>query len=339
MDVAMISIIRYALALFISVCSMVSYATVSNCNYIDGTSASSSTVTIPPLTVQRDTSAGEILWESGSLTAPNTSSVECTAASPIWRGYDDSTLTRVNVLDNNNIYQTNNPGIAIRVWWASSTGGSWSSGRAFQSPRAKESSGTCSGAVCSYTNIRGAFKVQLIATGAPITNEPLQLSRFSASRSYDETPVIHISFSDVDVEVNSVSCILNSKSIAVDLGKHILGTHLVHPGDTSTPVGFNIDLTCDEGTNVNVLFSGATVSGDNTTLALSNPTDSTSAQGVGVQVLYNDQPVTFGTLLPAMQNVAEGGVILPFQAQILRLNEELKAGEVNATATFEMIYR
>ncbi|WP_186796111.1 fimbrial protein, partial [Salmonella enterica] len=92
-------------------------------------------------------------------------------------------------------------------------------------------------------------------------------------------------------------------------------------------------------TNVNVLFSGATVSGDNTTLALNNQTDSTSAQGVGVQVLYNEQPITFGTLLPTMQNVAQGSVILPFQAQIMRLNEELKAGEVNATATFEMIYR
>ncbi len=273
----MISIIRYVLALFISVCSMVSYA--SNCNYINGTSASSFTVTIPPLTVQRDTTAGTILWESGTLVAPNSSSVECTVESPVWRGYDDSTLTRVNVLDGNNIYQTNNPGIAIRVWWSSVKQGDRSDPRAFQSPRIQESGSTCSGTVCTYTDMNGEFKVQLIATGTPITDEPLQLSRFSASRSYDETPVLHISFTDVDVVVNSASCLLNSKSITVNLGKHILGTSLVYPGDTSTPVGFNIDLTCDKGTNVNVLFSGSTVSGDDTTLALSNPTDSTTAQG------------------------------------------------------------
>lgn len=333
----MMSIIRCAIMLFILTYSITGYT--SNCSYIDGTSASSYIVTVPPLNVQRDVPAGTILWDSGTLVAPNKTSVKCTAASPIWRGYDDSTLTRVNVLDDNGIYQTNNPGIAIRVWWVNITNADLSDARAFQSPKSQEGTGTCGGSGCTYSNMQGGFNVQLIATGKPITDDPLQLTRFSAARTYDEIPVLYISFVDTDVVVNSASCVLNSKNISVDLGKQILGTHLVHPGDTSSPVGFNIDLTCDPNTNVNVLFSGATVSGDNTTLALSNPTDSTSAQGVGVQVLYNDQPVTFGTLLPAMQNVAEGGVILPFQAQILRLNEELKAGEVNATATFEMIYR
>ncbi|EAW0683921.1 fimbrial protein [Salmonella enterica] len=337
MNMVMLSIIRYAIALFVLTCSITGYA--SNCSYINGTSASSYTVTVPPLNTQRDISAGTILWDSRTLVAPNKTSVRCTAASPIWRGYDDSTLTRVNVLDNNNIYQTNNPGIAIRIWWANVTSSGTSDPRAFQSPRVQEGSGTCGGSGCTYSNIQGQFEVQLIATGKPITDEPLQLTRFSAARTYDETPVLYISFTDADVVVNSASCVLNSKNINVDLGKQILGTHLVHPGDTSSPVGFNIDLTCDPNTNVNVLFSGATVSGDNTTLALNNQTDSTSAQGVGVQVLYNEQPITFGTLLPTMQNVAQGSVILPFQAQILRLNEELKAGEVNATATFEMIYR
>ncbi|EAA4083173.1 hypothetical protein DO628_14705 [Salmonella enterica subsp. salamae] len=337
MNMVMLSIVRYAIALFVLTCSITGYA--SNCSYIDGTSASSYTVTIPPLDVQRDMPAGTILWNSGTLVAPNKTSIKCTTASPIWRGYYDSTLTPVNVLDNNGIYQTNNPGIAIRVWWVNMKNASVSDARAFRSPKSKEGSGTCGGSGCTYSDIQGGFDVQLIATGKPITDDPLQLTRFSAARSYDETPVLYISFVDTDVVVNSASCVLNSKNISVDLGKQILGTHLVHPGDTSSPVGFNIDLTCDPNTNVNVLFSGATVSGDNTTLALNNQTDSTSAQGVGVQVLYNEQPITFGTLLPTMQNVAQGSVILPFQAQIMRLNEELKAGEVNATATFEMIYR
>lgn len=338
MNMVMLSIIRYAIALFVLTCSITGYA--SNCSYIDGTSASSYTVTIPPLDVQRDMPAGTILWDSGPLATPNQTSVLCTVASSIWFGYEDPGLTSVNILDNDGIYQTNNPGIAIRIWWVNITStGAVSTPQTFKSPKVKGTSSTCSGSGCTYTGMHGGFDVQLIATGKPITDVPLQLNRFSAARSYDETPVLYISFVDTDVVVNSASCVLNSKNISVDLGKQILGTHLVHPGDTSSPVGFNIDLTCDPNTNVNVLFSGATVSGDNTTLALNNQTDSTSAQGVGVQVLYNEQPITFGTLLPAMQTVAQGSVILPFQAQILRLNEELKAGEVNATATFEMIYR
>lgn len=334
----MTSIIRYAIALFIMTCSMTGYA--SNCSYINGTSASSYTVTVPPLDVQRDVSAGTILWDSGALVAPNKTTVKCTAVSPIWIGYDDADLTPVNVLDNNGIYQTNNPGITIRIWWMNITSsGASSDPTAFQSPKVKGSSSTCGGSGCIYTDMHGKFDVQLIATGKPITDEPLQLSRFSASRSYDETPVLYVSFTDADVIVNSASCVLNSKNIAVDLGKQIMGTDLVQPGDTSPPVGFTIDLTCDPNTNVNVLFSGATVSGDNTTLALNNLTDSSSAQGVGVQVLYNEQPVTFGTLLSTVQSVAQGGVILPFKAHIVRLNKALKAGEVNAIATFDMIYR
>ncbi|HCM1945142.1 TPA: fimbrial protein [Salmonella enterica subsp. salamae serovar 30:g,m,s:e,n,x] len=334
-----LSLIKSILILSVIVWSHMGRA---GCQYSGG-SVSSYTVTVPTVNVQRDVPAGTILWDSGYLTAPVTNSIYCDSVAPIWRGFDDSSLVSVNVLDNHGIYQTNNPGIAIRVWWLSylndSPGAqSPADARVFDSPKIQEGTKTCN--KCEYRHISGKFYVQLIATGKPITDEPLQLARFTGARTYDTTDQLRLYFTDADVVVNSASCVLNSKNISVDLGKHIEGFHLVHPGDTSAPVGFNINLTCDANTNVNVLFSGTTVSGDATTLALNNLSAPTSAQGVGVQILYHDQPITFGELVPTVKSSAEsGGLVLPFTAQILRLNEALKAGEIEATATFEMIYR
>lgn len=338
MKAIMLPLIKSILILFILIWSHTGKA---GCRYSEG-SVSSYTVTIPTLTVQRDVPAGQIIWDSGYLTAPVSNSIYCDVVAPIWRGYYDSTLVPVNVLDNHGIYQTNNPGIAIRIWWLSywddSPGALGpSDARVFDSPKSQEGTSTCN--KCEYRHISGRFDVQLIATGKPITNDPLQLTQFTAARTYDTIDQIRINFTDADVVVNSASCVLNSKNISVDLGKHTGSSHLLNPGDATAPVGFNINLTCKEETSVNVLFSGTTVSGDLTTLALNNLSSSTSAQGVGVQILYNEQPITFGELVPTVKSVEEGGLILPFTAQIVRLNEALKGGEVEATATFEMIYR
>lgn len=340
MKATILCLMKSLLMLLILAWSNISYG---GCKYTysSGT-VSSYTVTVPTINVQRDVPAGTIIWDSGYLRSPVASDITCSSVSPIWRGYDDSTLQSVNVLDNNNIYQTNNPGIAIRVWWLSYLNEAPgkqtpSDARAFSSPRAKEGSSTCVN--CEYRNISGVFDVQIIATGKPITDEPLQLARFSGARTYDTIDQIRINFTDADVVVKSASCLLKSKNITVDLGKNIDGMTLLHPGDTSKPVGFNINLFCDTDTDVDVIFAGATVSGDATTLALNDLTSATSAQGVGVQILYNDKPITFGELIPTVKTVAEGELSLPFNAQVLRLNDALKAGEINATATFDMIYR
>ncbi len=332
-------IIKFILALLVLSYSLQSQA---KCYYSSSDqSVSAYTVTVPTLTVQRDMIAGTILWDSGYLTAPNSTSITCDAVGTIWRGFDDSSLVAVNVLDNQGIYQTNNPGVAIRIWWLSYNNNfpgaqTPSNARVFLSPKVAEATKTCS--ECSYVNMSGMFDVQLIATGQPITDDALQLGRFSAARTYDTVDQIRIKFTDAAVVVNSASCVLNSKNITVNLGQSIDAYRIAHPGDTTEPVGFNIDLTCDADTNVNVLFSGGTATGDPTALTLNNLDDTTSAQGVGVQILYSGQPITFGELLSTVKS-HEGEVTLPFEARVIRLNEALKAGEINATATFDMIYR
>lgn len=332
----MISVIKYVIMFFALNWSVISYA---SCYYKNDSTAATYTVTVPTINVQRDIPAGTILWDSGYLNAPNKSDIFCNSVHSIYRGYDDSSLTLVNGVEEY-VYQTNNPGVGIKIWWLSAEDRknySPSDARVFYSPAKAESAKTCNG--CEYTNISAVFEVRLIATGQPITDEPLQLSRFSASRMYESVAQLHISFTNADVVVNSASCVLNSRNISVNLGRYFKTVSLNNPGDTGDAIDFKIDLTCDPDTNVNVLFSGTTTAGDSSTLALNDLDSPTSAQGVGVQILYNDRLVTFGELLPTVKNVAEGSVNLPFKAHVIRLNENLRAGEINATATFDMIYR
>ncbi|URR11886.1 fimbrial protein [Citrobacter portucalensis] len=332
----MIAVIRYVIVFFVLNWSVVSYA---SCYYKNNTTAATYTVTVPTINAQRDVPAGTVLWDSGYLNAPNQSDIFCNGVHPIYRGYDDSSLTLVNGVEEY-VYQTNNPGVGIKIWWLSMLDGksySPSDARIFYSPAKAEGSKTCKG--CEYTNISAAFEVRLISTGQPITDTPLQLSRFSASRIYESAAQLHINFTDADVVVNSASCVLNSKNISVNLGRYFKTVSLNNPGDTGDAVDFKIDLTCDQDTNVNVLFSGTTAAGDSTILTLNDLDSPTSAQGVGVQILYNDRLVNFGELLSTIKNGAEGSVALPFKAHVIRLNENLRAGEINATATFDMIYR
>lgn len=55
--------------------------------------------------------------------------------------------------------------------------------------------------------------------------------------------------------------------------------------------------------------------------------------------MYNYQPVTFGKEVYLLSNADSTTITLPFQAWLIRLSDAIKAGDVNATATFDMIYR
>ena len=111
----MIAVIRYVIVFFVLNWSVVSYA---SCYYKNNTTAATYTVTVPTINAQRDVPAGTVLWDSGYLNAPNQSDIFCNGVHPIYRGYDDSSLTLVNGVEEY-VYQTNNPGVGIKIWWLS----------------------------------------------------------------------------------------------------------------------------------------------------------------------------------------------------------------------------
>ena len=108
---------------------------------------------------------------------------------------------------------------------------------------------------------------------------------------------------------------------------------------TSSPVDFNIGLSCEMTTAISIQFNGTTPSGQNNILLLDNSGNVSSAQGVGVQILKDGQPINFGEQKEVVKSASTTKITLPYQARLIKLSSALRAGDVNATATFDMVYR
>lgn len=307
----------------------------ADCSFQSGTSTLQYQAVIPSLRLAHHPAADTVLWTSemiGSSTAKN--NIICSSTQTVYAGYQTSKTLASNIASGH-VYQTNNPGIGIRIGnWRNSNGTidtvylDW--------PRSTEQARPST----SYAQ-PVQFKVQLIATGQPVSTGILDLSNYSVDRTFGSARQYLLSFLPTTVNVQSYGCDLETKEINVPLtsGKGVSATSLSEPGDTTPPVDFDIALNCEETTDVSIKFSGTTISGAQNILALDNPEQATSAKGVGVQILQNDELVNFGEEKALLTNVSNAQVTLPFQARLIRLSDAIGTGEVNATATFDMIYR
>lgn len=70
-------------------------------------------------------------------------------------------------------------------------------------------------------------------------------------------------------------------------------TSLSPHGDTTTPVRVDINVTCLKMNRTSIKFNSTTINGKNTMLQLDNVDIPSSAQGGGIQIPSNIQPVYF----------------------------------------------
>jgi len=145
------------------------------------------------------------------------------------------------------------------------------------------------------------------------------------------------------------TCTVTTPTIAVTMGSVPL-TSFTGVGSTSASQPFNISLTCSGGagaayTNVYTTLTDATnPSNVSNTLFL---TASSTAQGVGIQVLNNGTPVNFGPDSSSIGNVnqwfagaAQNGVFnIPLTARYVQTGSTVSPGSANARATFTMSYQ
>lgn len=103
---------------------------------------------------------------------------------------------------------------------------------------------------------------------------------------------------------------------------------------------FNIDLSCDPVSPIKIRFDG--VADDQQTagtIGLSNPTDSNTAKGYGIQVKYNNQPIKLGQLITISEkNSSAENYSIPLKAGYIQTSETTSAGKANGTLQFTMQY-
>jgi len=152
-----------------------------------------------------------------------------------------------------------------------------------------------------------------------------------------EAPIIMNSFN-----ITTLACSVRNARIVVPMG-NIKTTEFSGVGSSpaaSNTRAFDIPLLCDLGTRVYVSLTGAAVSGTTGVLALDSAGSSGVASGVGIQVLSNNVPVTFGKLsLVGTSTTGPIGNIIPFQARYYQTAQTITAGKANSSATFTLTYQ
>lgn len=135
--------------------------------------------------------------------------------------------------------------------------------------------------------------------------------------------------------VNVKSCQLTNSTPSVSLGDvHV--SHFNGVGSSAGSTGFTLGMNCDSSIKPTITFTGiSTTSGS--VLPLNNPDATTTAKGVGLELLYGQNKVTLGEAL-SLGTTTSGLNNYAFTARYVQTESSIQAGEANATANFTINY-
>jgi len=139
--------------------------------------------------------------------------------------------------------------------------------------------------------------------------------------------------------IRQASCQVTTPNVVVPMGS-LRRTELSGLGATVGRKDFSIGLDCSAQTRINLTINAPTaLNGTGLTGVLAGSQDEGSADGVGIQILFNQAPVTFGTPLLVGTTTDDGPYNIPLQAQFYQTKAQIKSGQLNATANFTLSYQ
>ncbi|WP_236699810.1 fimbrial protein [Type-E symbiont of Plautia stali] len=140
------------------------------------------------------------------------------------------------------------------------------------------------------------------------------------------------------INTSTVSCQVSDRNLNVNMGIATI-PKFNGVGSTLNPVDFFVALNCDENTAVNITIDNVSPITDPVNGVLGLNSDST-ANGVGVQLLYNNTPVQFGKMIKFDTILTAGKIVnIPFRASYYQTETNIESGTANATASFTMTYQ
>jgi len=102
----------------------------------------------------------------------------------------------------------------------------------------------------------------------------------------------------------------------------------------------NLGLNCDAGAKINVTLNGIQYPGlsNNSVLALTGQGSAGVADGVGVQLLYNGEPLVLNSTI-ALKQTSGGQESMPITARYYQTKTSVSTGTANASATLILTYQ
>lgn len=285
------------------------------------------TVQFNDVIVQRDAAVGTVIASSsGTLTGGyHYAADSCDMYAVMkYNGAKPSSIA--------DVYDTNIPGVGIRVKMSFNNG----SGYASAAP------GTFLLHLQSGNYSFYPPSVELIKTGS-IESGSLSVEDVATLQpGTDVTAKSTVTWKmATPAKVTQVACSITSGgTLAFPMG-NIEANEIMSPGiSSSSEVSENIRLNCNSGANINVTLDGTKNPDmdDDSILALSNQGSAGVANGVGVQLLFNNVPVKINSLMN-LKKSSGGDEQLSVIARYVKTKEPVKPGIANATATINLIYQ
>lgn len=143
-----------------------------------------------------------------------------------------------------------------------------------------------------------------------------------------------------DLQVSGVvtvsSCTVDSSTPKIVELDTVSSSKLATTGSTANSKPFDITLNCNGSSNVNVTLSGEEDVNTHGLGVLALDSSST-AKGVGIQILYQDNPVMLNQLM-SVGTATTGQFKIPFTARYYKTLSTVTAGDVSAVATYTLTY-
>lgn len=282
------------------------------------------TATLGTYIVQRDTPIGTVIASVKSVAVGGTIYGNCNTPGTVYTKMVYGTATKSSISD---VYLTNIPGIGIRA----KLYGGYST---FNSPATVtvENVGKA-----TYINNSGS-SVELILIGTP-SSGTLTPGRVGVV-TFNETPTIESYVLNIaGGTINAVDCSITNKNINITLDD-VLAADLTSINSTAKPKDFDPGLNCQSGAKVNVKLTGTknTDTSAPGVLQLSNAGSAGVAKGVGIQMLYNHEPLELNKNI--LLKTSNGGQeTFTFTAQYFQTQSTVTTGSANATTTLEITYQ
>ena len=142
-----------------------------------------------------------------------------------------------------------------------------------------------------------------------------------------------------DVPIPAHTCDVDASTPSSVTLNSISASSLAHQSSTSETTDFSVKLKCQGNVSVDMLLDGQEDQDATDDGVLNNVSSSTSASGVGIQVLYNSLPVKLRETFSAGVST-DGNYDIPMQARYYRTTvSPVRAGNVKSVMTYNLTYK
>ncbi|QGH59850.1 fimbrial protein [Serratia proteamaculans] len=336
---------HYLLIPFFFLCIPLFFITPAHAGSCSRTTAASS-ISVPNLIVQRDAAVGSQIGSevmSGSVNFYSCQNAFLDTYGISWgvKSYG----TYVTTINGRRVYSTNIPGIGYAIGITSTNS---CIGNNAYVDGAETLDGNANNRIICVSNLgfngsatpAGRFKLTFYKTAA-VTGSGIVENMNAGSmiinymNSWQPDSVLTMN----SFTVSTTACSVTNTAIKVPMG-NVLKAAFSGQGSTTPEKGFSINLDCDAATRVNLTLDDPTgKSSQPGVLPLTTATEGTTAGGVGIQVLYNDAPVTFGSMFNIATTTTKGAMTIPLKARYYQTAGTVTAGKANSMATFTLTYQ